>query len=162
MRVTAGELSVTLSDVADPNTLTDPGSPEPDGTPPASPPQRRRRWWPYAAAALVVLVLVGGGFTAYLLLRSDKAPASPAGDSKSSDAALTTACHDAIKERLKAPGTAQFGGEYIRRTSTGGGEITGWVDAQNGFGALVRNRTVCSANVTSVGWSIADVTLSPW
>lgn len=53
-------------------------------------------------------------------------------------------CHQAVEDQLKAPGTADFGGE---RVSNMGDEYTvsGHVDAENGFGALLRLEWVCEA-----------------
>jgi hypothetical protein len=43
-----------------------------------------------------------------------------------------------VKDLLKAPGTAEFGGESVKDLGNGEFEITGWVDSQNSFGALLR------------------------
>lgn len=131
-------------------------------TSPVTPPQpKRHRWWLYLTIAAVALALAAGGTTAFMLLREDKPPA-PAVEDKNSAAALVQTCHTAVLGRLKAPGTAQFGGEFTRTVGTQVSELTGWVDAQNGFGALIRMRWVCTATATSVGWSVTDVKLSDW
>jgi hypothetical protein len=50
-------------------------------------------------------------------------------------------CEAAIKERLKAPSTADFNSSAV-----GGGTwtVTGTVDAENSFGAKVRTNYQCS------------------
>lgn len=50
-------------------------------------------------------------------------------------------CEDAIKDRLKAPTTAEFDS-----TATGSGTwtVTGTVDAENSFGAKIRSSYQCS------------------
>lgn len=100
--------------------------------------------------ALLALVLATG---------CDNKPAAPKeGDNgKASESALKDACHGAVKDRLKSPATAQFGGEFRRESTTP--ELTGYVDSQNGFGALVRSTWVCTGTATDVGWSV-QVTVS--
>ena len=89
---------------------------------------------------------------ALLLLAGCDKPAPKKDDSKTSEAALTDACHTAVRDRLKSPGTAQFGGEFRRESTTP--ELTGYVDSQNGFGALVRATWGCTGTATDVGWSV--------
>ena len=57
-----------------------------------------------------------------------------------------------VKEKLKAPGSADFGGVFGDYqdpdqvvTKLGGDKfrVRAWVDAQNAFGAQVRTRFVC-------------------
>ncbi|MEK9986510.1 MAG: hypothetical protein VW879_17365 [Opitutae bacterium] len=59
---------------------------------------------------------------------------------------------DFVKERLKSPSTADFGGVFSDYqdpdsvvTVLGGGKyvVRAWVDSQNGFGATIRTRFVC-------------------
>lgn len=55
-------------------------------------------------------------------------------------------CEDAIKERLKAPSTAEFDS-----TAAGSGTwtVTGTVDAENSFGAKLRSTYQCSVIIDS-------------
>ncbi len=58
------------------------------------------------------------------------------------------ACERAVTGQLKAPSTAEFSGT----TATGSGtafNVTGSVDAQNGFGAMIRNSFECSVTVAN-------------
>ena len=67
-----------------------------------------------------------------------------------------------VKDALKSPGTADFGSPFkdyqdpkTHVTELGGGkfQVTGWVDAQNGFGATVRNNfTVTVQNTGGDNW----------
>lgn len=54
-----------------------------------------------------------------------------------------SACEDHVKDNLKAPSTAKFD---LTSKSTGGGtfEVTGTVDSENSFGAMIRNNVTCS------------------
>lgn len=127
-----------------------------DLTQPAGPPKRRR--WPLAVAAgaavVLVLALVVGS---YLLLR----PESSA-DDRFSTPKLLAACHEKAKEQLRAPGTAVFSGEAAEVQSGIQSRVTGVVDAQNGFGALLRLRYVCLAVRDDAGWTAVSVEFSTW
>lgn len=63
-----------------------------------------------------------------------------------SPAAATAACEGFVKERLRAPASAQFPSQGRDVAPQGGGRYTvrGVVDSQNGFGALVRSEYACS------------------
>jgi hypothetical protein len=56
----------------------------------------------------------------------------------------TSQCEGAIKERLKAPSTAEF-----NSTATGGGPwtVVGTVDAENSFGAKLRSSYQCTVTI---------------
>lgn len=61
-------------------------------------------------------------------------------------------CQQFVEDRLKAPSTAEFGGPYSQVTThNGGGEYTvdTYVDAENSFGAMIRNDFVCTVQHTS-------------
>lgn len=61
------------------------------------------------------------------------------GGSGSSDAdgyGAESVCEDWVRDKLKAPATADFDNEEI--SGSGPWTITGTVDAQNGFGAQIR------------------------
>lgn len=56
------------------------------------------------------------------------------------------ACKDAVESRLKAPSTAKF----VDVQSSGSGstfKVVGSVDAENGFGAMVRSNFSCDVTV---------------
>jgi len=64
----------------------------------------------------------------------------------SAGAQAKTSCERFVIQRLKAPATARFGpASDTEVTGFNGGtyRISGWVDAQNSFSALVRNRYTC-------------------
>lgn len=65
-------------------------------------------------------------------------------------------CHFAVKDVLKAPSTAEFVGRE-RFARVGGGEyiVHGEVDAQNAFGATLRNDYRCTFQQNNVGqWTV--------
>lgn len=68
-------------------------------------------------------------------------------------------CQQFVKERLKSPGTADFGDET---TTEAGGEwtVTGSVDSENLFGGTVRNRYTCVARPRPDGklWDLVSLT----
>lgn len=54
-------------------------------------------------------------------------------------------CKVLVKDRLKAPATAQFSASYEQVQATGGTyRWAGTVDAENSFGANVRTAFVCA------------------
>ena len=63
---------------------------------------------------------------------------------------LQSLCQDAVRERLRAPATAVFS-----NGSSNGYSVSGAVDSQNGFGALLRSHYRCSVS----GDRITDVSI---
>jgi hypothetical protein len=53
-------------------------------------------------------------------------------------------CQDWVKDKLKSPATAKFTDVMSRSDGTASWAVSGNVDAQNSFGALVRNSWTCS------------------
>jgi hypothetical protein len=47
-------------------------------------------------------------------------------------------CKKLVKSNLKAPATARFSGQKVKETGEYRYVITGYVDSENGFGALMR------------------------
>ena len=68
-------------------------------------------------------------------------------------AAAYAACVTAVTDRLKAPATAEFAGiDDVEVTKDGGNyTISGAVDSENGFGALIRSSWMCDVFVSSTG-----------
>lgn len=69
---------------------------------------------------------------------------------------------DFVTTQLKAPGTAKFPlstdpAVTITRRDNGAWLISGYVDAQNSFGALIRTRYICSVKEGSGGkWRLEE------
>jgi hypothetical protein len=57
-----------------------------------------------------------------------------------------------VKKRLKAPSTADFEKEYVRNNGNVW-EVGGFVNAQNGFGAKLRNGFYCKLEYNNKTWT---------
>jgi hypothetical protein len=69
-----------------------------------------------------------------------------------------------VKDRLRAPSTAKFCGFSGATVVTLGGDsyqVNGWVDAQNAFGAMIRDDFVCKLHKTGDKWYRDDISLVP-
>lgn len=55
-------------------------------------------------------------------------------------------CRAEVLKSLKAPATAKFSGEHTIPDDAGGFEVTGNVDSQNSFGALLRSTWLCNSS----------------
>ncbi|NYE19451.1 hypothetical protein [Microbacterium immunditiarum] len=83
----------------------------------------------------IVLVAAGvGGCTA--LLAANREPY----DADNKYEAIAQ-CEARVKEQLRAPSTATFD---LDATGSGTWTVTGTVDAENGFGAMIRNDVQCT------------------
>ncbi|MEV6555853.1 hypothetical protein AB0M22_09065 [Nocardia sp. NPDC051756] len=70
------------------------------------------------------------------------------------DAVMVSACKESALSKVKSPSTASFGPMHTEPLTSPGEythQITSWVDAQNGFGAIVRAKVYCHMRVTSDG-----------
>lgn len=103
-------------------------------TPPhvPTPANKSTKTWGWIATAVAIAALIAcfGDFD-----RSDPEP--PAFDH-------VTACQDEVLSQLKAPATAEFVGSDRITEGEVGVMVTGEVDAQNSFGALIRSSYICS------------------
>lgn len=61
-------------------------------------------------------------------------------------------CQEWVKDKLKAPATADFGAISRSGTLASGFTITGTVDAENSFGAKLRNTWVCKIKASGDQW----------
>ena len=77
-----------------------------------------------------------------------------------------------VKDRLKSPSTAKFCDFDEAVVSTTGEDnrtdpgrdsytVRGWVDAQNSFGAVLRNRFICKLHKAGDTWYMDDISLIP-
>jgi hypothetical protein len=59
-----------------------------------------------------------------------------------------SSCEGWVTDRLRSPGTADFSGEDVVGSDSGPWSITGLVDSENGFGALLRSSWVCDVHLS--------------
>lgn len=115
----------------------------------------------YALIGAFAVLVIAGTVGVLVFGTGQKAPAT---DRR---AEAVTRCEAAVKDRLKAPATARFSGISGDRptgTSYQRFDLSGTVDAENSFGALVRSSWTCivSYDSESGDWSdaYADVSSS--
>jgi len=70
----------------------------------------------------------------------------------------------AVKEKLKSPSTAKFAGLLLERGDyriytmpDGSYRVVSWVDAQNSFGAMLRNHWAVKFKKNGEQWEILSV-----
>lgn len=113
--------------------------------------------------ALGCLVVAGAGIATIaivLYIRSSDS-GMRTGPSRPDHRTAYETCETLVKERLRAPSTAEFGGYGQANIERSGGEtyrIEGWVDAENAFGAMLRNTFVCSHDADSRTVRLLSVT----
>lgn len=122
----------------------------------ADPPKRRRWRTVIIPAAVASLVLIGGAAAAVLLWPTDK----PADTDPLQQ--VRPVCRQAASKQLKAPSTARFSDETVTVAGERAYDLQGLVDAQNGFGAQIRNRYRCHAFHNIDGSYDTTVTFEPW
>ena len=89
-----------------------------------------------------------GGIFVFMAVMVAVAVANPTPEKVDYQAQALAACHNAVRDQLKSPSTADFGGD----TWTGDTPpitMHGHVDAQNGFGATVRIDWACTYDGTT-------------
>jgi hypothetical protein len=103
--------------------------------------------------ALVIVVGVGG-CSAWVANRGSSPPSETG---KRLDAGRT--CENFVKDRLKAPSTADFGDRDVSG-SAGTYTVTSTVDADNSFGAKLRSNYTCQVHESADGknWVLDSLT----
>lgn len=69
-------------------------------------------------------------------------------------------CYDEVLNQLKAPSTAELVSIASSPTEGDTWTVTGSVDAENSFGAMLRNEFSCDLTQTGDGWRIDSVYVS--
>lgn len=98
-------------------------------------------------------VLAIGGCTAWAMNQ-------PKDPTREAEGMARVLCERSVKDQLKAPSTAKFDMPDISSRKVASGiEVTvrGSVDAQNSFGAMIRNRYTCEATADSKGENVRAV-----
>ena len=107
-------------------------------------------------AVLAALLLFGVAPLIVLLVRENKADLErPA----RIQAMTIGACRTAVENELKSPATAQYSHESVLfdKNKPNVFLVSGSVDAQNGFGALVRNGYICTGVLTADNTAVGFV-----
>ena len=91
-------------------------------------------------------------------------------DAKDLSSQASIVCKDYVRQTLKAPATADFPLLDFSAYRRGGNHwtIKSYVDAQNGFGAQIRNHYSCDMQYSGTGdpldagsWKLLDLSLNP-
>lgn len=127
--------------------MTESTSPEPaaESTPPAKP-KAKLGTGGLIFVGLIVLCCVGA------IIKSQ------VGDKEPGDVDARVMCEQFVEDRLKSPKSADYSGESVFRE----GDVwvvTGKVDAQNSFGAMIRNSFKCRMTVSGDTWRLAEPVL---
>ena len=104
--------------------------------------ERRKGPKPIPSIGLGILVLVGV-LVALLWINSAFSPKSAPDANNRYD--VIHSCEDAVKQQLKAPSTAKFDNEQA--SGSGTWRVSGTVDSQNSFGAMLRASFECTVVV---------------
>jgi hypothetical protein len=81
-----------------------------------------------------------------------------------SEAAAWTACERFVSDQLKAPSTAEFSGFDTKISDLGNGRyvVRGYVDAENSFGAMIRNDYLCRVeHEKDITYNLLDLEVTP-
>ena len=106
-------------------------------------------WWGIAGVTLAVVA----GVAVAMRLASMWSPPEPPGPEESAK----SACRDAVLDRLKSPSSAEFSNEEAAAKGRRF-EVTGSVDADNSFGASIRNDYVCLVSNSNGPWEVGRLT----
>lgn len=116
---------------------------------PTAPAKRKAPLWlGYVTLLALILACVGGAFAIF-----------SGGDTGPDSIGAEVMCEQFVKDRLKAPATAEF----PKPSTVQDGltfTVTGAVDAENSFGAKVRTRYVCQVTSDTAGatWTLNSLT----
>jgi len=105
---------------------------------------RRQPWMLYAIGAVILLCIAAFVFPA---VKGDKTDGFDA----------QVVCRDFVRDRLKAPSTADFS-DVDHTGSAPTFTVTGNVDAENSFGAMLRMRFTCVVEDAGDQWRLKSLT----
>lgn len=122
-------------------------------TVPAEKPKRKTPWWAW-------LIIIG---TTVGVMAACAGCLSSAGNQPTDPTiGATVACEGFVQDQLKSPSSAQFSNESVHGPVAGKPNryiVVGSVDAQNSFGAQLRNNFGCTTEKGSDGqWTLVDMT----
>jgi hypothetical protein len=93
-----------------------------------------------AGAVIIVIVII------FVIAGAMGGSDSSSDDHDIQQSTAKDVCHDAVKAQLRSPATADFGGEEVTQEGSHI-NVTGYVDSENGFGALLRSDFDCDTKV---------------
>jgi hypothetical protein len=130
--------------------------PEPLPTEPR-PPAKKQSNTAGVIGLLIIVVIIGAIFYS-----CSKSGGSGGSDNDGrNDGLAKVMCEKFVKDRLKAPATADFSGVFDTEVSGSGDDYTvrGYVDAENSFGANLRNNYVCQVHDDgNDNWTLVSLT----
>jgi hypothetical protein len=105
-----------------------------------------------------LIILAAIGFFAFIGLHDSQDASNLCG----TEVGAWTMAKTAVKSRLRAPSTAEFpwySGDYVRRFGNCRFVVNSHVDAQNGFGAMIRNRFTVELDYDGQGdsWRVGEI-----
>ena len=118
-------------------------------TPTSDDPARKKREG--RIAALLAFLLIGS--CAFCSTRGND------GDPDDDSARAYVECKSYVRDRLKAPATAEFS-SFNSSTVTHDGTrytVEGTVDSENGFGAKIRNTFTCVVTGSGTSWTLERI-----
>lgn len=88
--------------------------------------------------------LIGTGIAISAVFLIFQCDGSPSRGYRFDEFTAQVACESAVKNMLKAPATASFSSWKRKQNNDGTFSVSGEVDSQNGFGAVLRSRFSCT------------------
>jgi hypothetical protein len=133
-------------------------------TPVPPPPRKQTSVAAKVAAVLGIVFLCALAYTAAQLpAAEDRATGASNSGSRQPDMIdMQVKAERLIKNNLKAPSTAKFPGMFeqsaykLAKTASGTYILKGWVDAQNGFGAMIRSDWYVEFRQDASGLSVVN------
>lgn len=108
---------------------------------------------------VVGIIVVFGLLT---MARGGKPPAAPTISHSAPDGSMAhVMAQKLVKAQLKAPSTAKFPSAEYTATDLGGGRwrVSSYVDAQNGFGAMLRSQWTVEMEATGETWKLVKCSI---
>lgn len=115
------------------------------------------RAWMRVGAVVGVIVIIWFGFKVFA---GDGEHAAPSEESQVTGTYAKLACERFVKDRLKAPATADFTGATATQIpDTKAFRVLGAVDSENGFGAKIRTGYTCQTYYSNNDdlWHLTDL-----
>ena len=118
---------------------------------PTNTPQKTARPAGHLSGSQVFWGLAAGLAAIWFMSSTGRSSQAPAANTQPTPHMAAIHCQEHVKSTLKAPATAQFPDRPLSAIDAGGGTyiVTSTVDAQNSFGALLRNNWLCKIQHTN-------------